>query len=546
MSIFGFRRVENTLNPEFIKVFIFDYEFGTPMRLVVSLFDEVKKGDNKSMGSAVFDVGELLGARGCTKAKRLKNGGTLFAHVRKSTGSGMLRLKLKGVNLKNTEGFLRKSDPFFELSRKISSAGGATWDNVYRSDTVRDNLSPTWDDAIIELSTLCGGDLDLPIKVSIYDHEGKGNHVLMGQFETSVNGLVSASTDGSEDMGKAITASTKGKDTGKVIVLKAMVAGIGESMTKRMAKASISSTPVASTTNRTFVPTASSVKRASFVDYISGGCELNVVVAIDFTGSNGDPRKPGTLHHLSKNRSKNDYEKAMSAILSILAKYDTDQKFPVLGFGAKYDGVVRHCFQCGAQKEVHGVTGVLDAYHGVFKSGLIMSGPTDFTEVMETAAAKAISAQEAASQNGRQTYTILLILSDGAVSDVQATAACLDRISDAPLSIVIVGVGDADFGAMEFLDDRSDAKRDIAQFVQMNKHQTSNVDLTSVTLREIPGQLVDYFQSKGIQPSPAIVADEGEIAVEAEEEEIDLSLDIGEEEIVVSAGGTGFQDEFWV
>ena len=35
----------------------------------------------------------------------------------------------------------------------------------------------------------------------------------------------------------------------------------------------------------------------SFLEYIMGGCEVNFTVAIDFTGSNGDPRKPGTLHY---------------------------------------------------------------------------------------------------------------------------------------------------------------------------------------------------------------------------------------------------------
>lgn len=30
--------------------------------------------------------------------------------------------------------------------------------------------------------------------------------------------------------------------------------------------------------------------RASFIDYIRGGCEISLHVAIDFTGSNGDPR----------------------------------------------------------------------------------------------------------------------------------------------------------------------------------------------------------------------------------------------------------------
>jgi hypothetical protein len=105
----------------------------------------------------------------------------------------------------------------------------------------------------------------------------------------------------------------------------------------------------------------------------------------------GDPRKPGTLHHFNSDGSKNDYEKAVSAIGSILAKYDSDKKFPVWGFGAKYGGIVRHCFQCGPASEVDGVEGILSAYRGVFATGLIMSGPTVFTEVIQTAAAHAIS-----------------------------------------------------------------------------------------------------------------------------------------------------------
>lgn len=66
--------------------------------------------------------------------------------------------------------------------------------------------------------------------------------------------------------------------------------------------------------------------------------------------------------------------------------------FPVWGFGAKYGGVVRHLFQCGPMAEVHGAEGVLNAYRQVFKSGLIMSGPTVFTEVLQTAATHASSA----------------------------------------------------------------------------------------------------------------------------------------------------------
>ena len=169
--------VKNSLSPQFIKTFELDYELGTPTKIAVSIFDEVRKGDNKAMGSAVFDIGECLGARGNTKAKKLKKGGTVFVSVRKSEGHGILRMKLKGTKLKNVEGGLfGKSDPFFEVSRKVSSAGGLTWDNVFRSSPVKNNLNPDWESAVIELSTLCGGDLDLPVQIAVFDHESSGKH----------------------------------------------------------------------------------------------------------------------------------------------------------------------------------------------------------------------------------------------------------------------------------------------------------------------------------------------------------------------------------
>jgi hypothetical protein len=227
-----------------------------------------------------------------------------------------------------------------------------------------------------------------------------------------------------------------------------------------------------------------------------------------------------------------------------LAKYDSDQKFPVYGFGAKYSGVVRHCFECGGAPEHHGVAGVLAAYKKTFSSGLIMSGPTVFTEVLETVAARATSCQDAAFERGEQCYTVLLILTDGAVSDVQATSECFQKVSQAPLSVVIVGIGSADFGAMRFLDDYSGSgKRDIAQFVEFSKCKHSSQMLTAQTLDEIPGQLTGYFKSMGIAALPPGTRADQDVVVE-EEEEIDLSLDFGEEEIKVSAGGDDFVDGF--
>jgi hypothetical protein len=51
----------------------------------------------------------------------------------------------------------------------------------------------------------------------------------------------------------------------------------------------------------------------TFAEFIAGGLELNLVVAIDFTGSNGDPHSPGTLHYLDPSgRLLNQYEDAIN------------------------------------------------------------------------------------------------------------------------------------------------------------------------------------------------------------------------------------------
>lgn len=168
---------------------------------------------------------------------------------------------------------MRKSDPFFELSTQRNGAGGLTWDNCFRSETVKDNLNPQWKDAVVSLSILNQGDLDKPIMISVFDYESKGSHVLMGQVETSVKALQGMA-------GGTLGLKKKGQATGTLNIKKADVAGVDDAtIVQQMSAASVSS-PAATA----FVPSAAAAGGASFVDYIAGGCELNVSVAIDFTG----------------------------------------------------------------------------------------------------------------------------------------------------------------------------------------------------------------------------------------------------------------------
>jgi hypothetical protein len=117
-----------------------------------------------------------------------------------------------------------------------------------------------------------------------------------------------------------------------------------------------------------------------------------------------------------------------------------------------------------------------------------------------------------ANDEGNLSYTILLILTAGNVEDVKETKQHLLAASKDPLSIVIVGIGEADYTGMEFLDNfdtQMDDGRDITKFVRFNDYKSYNA-LTEAVLDEIPDQLVDYFFEKGTLPGQ----DEGFVADE--------------------------------
>ena len=116
-------------------------------------------------------------------------------------------------------------------------------------------------------------------------------------------------------------------------------------------------------------------------------------------------------------------------------------------------------------------------------------------------------------------YHCLLILTDGCIHDLRETVDKIVMCTGYPLSVIIVGIGDADFSAMETLDsDEYDlvdghgvtAKRDIAQFVKLNEFKeidhngrvvTAADKLAEAVLAEVPDQLVGYMQEKDIKPS---------------------------------------------
>ena len=75
-----------------------------------------------------------------------------------------------------------------------------------------------------------------------------------------------------------------------------------------------------------------------------------------------------------------------------------------------------------------------------------LSGPTYFAPVIQE------FTKFVQSVSGNRMYPILLILTDGAIHDMPETIRLIVNLSKMPCSVIIVGVGNADFSSMEELD----------------------------------------------------------------------------------------------
>jgi hypothetical protein len=427
--------VFNNLNPSWSRVIFLDgYKFGVPFYIEIGIFDfdasqtgktelELSRMDmhtqsvltsnvanrdlirdgqfhHKVMGTALFEVGQILGSRGNAGSKSLQMGGLVNVHIERSSADGergRMQLQLRGAKLHNTQTLGRTSSPYYELYRKVDRPTGATWISVYRSNVAKSTLNPVWTGVDLDIEATCNGDLDRAMKVIVWDHRKTGKHKAIGEFETTMRGFVETKKD-KETAELGFILMKHDNNVGSIQVMEA---------TLKEPEGGASSDDGSPRSGRV---SGRAGAGPEFVDYLSGGCQISLAVAIDFTASNGDPRQPGTPHYFHPPESEewNDYEKAIFAVGSILAKYDSDQRFPVWGFGAKYSNVVRHCFQCGSEVEVEGVQGIMDAYRGVFRTPLTMSYPTKFLEIIQTAASYA-------KHEAVRTISMLLASADGTV-----------------------------------------------------------------------------------------------------------------------------------
>ena len=115
---------------------------------------------------------------------------------------------------------------------------------------------------------------------------------------------------------------------------------------------------------------------------------------------------------------------------------------------------------------------------------------------------------------GSKTYQTLLILTDGEIHDMDKVINLLCIAATLPLSVIIVGVGNADFTNMVKLDgdgglynsQGQKALRDIVQFVPFRDVKFNPDMLAKELLAELPSQLIQYMMNMGLPPGvPQVV-----------------------------------------
>ncbi len=190
------------------------------------------------------------------------------------------------------------------------------------------------------------------------------------------------------------------------------------------------------------------IQRKKFLDFILQGMNVSFDVAIDFTSSNLDPHNPDSLHTVKIENNK--YCKAINSCGEILSNYDRYQIFQVFGFGGvpKNGEEVSHCFNLNNKKNDAGIKG-LDQVINAYKESINtveFVGPTYFHLIIKNLI-------EVVKKTTKKdfVYHVFLILTDGKVEDMNETLDILVEASKLPISIIIVGIGNGDFGKMDIL-----------------------------------------------------------------------------------------------
>lgn len=467
----------------------FLFEQNQPLRFYLVDIDNLKtqKGDN--LGICVVPLAKIVRNGTCTLPLTDVNGRsgkfgklTIRAHDENAAGQVRLKLSLGGKSLQNVE-LIGRSDPFYQIFCLLPSERAT---NLVTSETVMNNLNPRWKPQTVIVPTASHPWEQVQLNIKVFDWNQTKAHRLIGETTFPLSQLTQAPSPSFTLLNdqKSNRLFSRNKGCGELLVHE-----------------------------------AKPQEMPSFIAYVQGGLRLKFVVAVDFTSSNLPVDNVDSLHYMPDVNHPSVYAQALHAVGSVVTGYIPDGWITALGFGAKLPGGTEPSFDFAltgqADPRISGVEGLLSAYTQASKN-VKLAGPTLFTPLIRNT--MKICKEDPVSQ-GNQNFTVLLILTDGMITDLAETIdAIIDASYSSPLSIVIVGVGKQDFSAMKRLDSddkalcsedgKRVAKHDIVQFTHFDSSESLE-ELAAEVLHEVPQRLVEYLMDAGIKPNVVPMAASG-------------------------------------
>ena len=484
--------LENNQNPDFHETFEIDFVFEKEQKFKVEVWHckDVETKEGHIVGSSKFSLGDIVGSQYNMKILRMNfqgnDAGKVIVRIdqQQEEKKYQISMDFQVLNVPKS-GFFASLNTFVKIyKRRLTKAQkinreerdlnyedipASEWLLVHKTENIKETANPDFQAIKIKGSKLSDNDFNLPLKFEIMKYKVNGTHYVIGKTFCNLNDLVIP--------GKRLSIRMLKPDKGDM-----------ELIFKEFSQ------------NEVF----------HFVDYLEGGMNITQMVGIDFTASNRPPHDPNSLHSI-KHNSLNDYQKSIISVGEILEKYNHTGLIPCYGFGAKPPGhnkalhifpltqdFTQPCYKSfkelfsGYQKIIHEIT---------------FSGPTYFAPLLKEINAYAKRNYEINPFN----YSIYLLLTDGIIQDMPETIDCIVEGSFLPLSIIIIGIGNANFDNMEVLDGDdyglTDSNgrvwmRDIVQFVPFSQFEGDAIMLREQVLEEIPEQVTSFYQKINLKPSP--------------------------------------------
>ncbi|KAH7729248.1 Protein CPNA-4 [Aphelenchoides avenae] len=345
---------------------------------------------------------------------------------------------------------------------------------LYRSETVKHAARLSWRAFSLQSTEISGR----PLEVISYYRDNKTPKGLVGQFTTDYQSLLRGTSSDNNFTLTYENSRNQTKSCGTFEVVRCTEMAV-----------------------------------PSFLEFISSGAVINYALAIDFS------RPDGTVEEPVIRRYVEDVDLTIRAFGEPMRYFNNSNSYAAFGFGAKVPPQFREsqefCLNLDTDPYCRGIEGVQSAFKNAFTS----VQPINTAHLSHVIYYVSKLAQNAfnRSQAGSPCYYVLIVITRGVFDDIKETVQAVIFASRAPISIIFVGIGEADLTELQRLGTAGmrlnyhgrKPERDCIQYVSVPKCREEETEINDLKalisergLLNIPHQMSMFMTKNGIRPSP--------------------------------------------